>query len=315
MTRLQGCGTALVTPMKPNGDVDYPNLRALVEWQIAEGVHFLVPCGSTGEAATMLPEERAEVVRTVVEVARGRVKIVAGATSNDTRLAAEEAKRMAAAGADYILSATPYYNKPTPEGLYCHFGAVADAAGKPVILYNVPGRTSVNLDAATALRLACREGIAGVKEASGNLGQIMEIIKGRPDHFSVLSGDDAIALAVVAAGGDGLISVVSNEAPGPAARLIHAALEGNLEEARSIHYRLLALMNANFIESNPIPVKWALHAMGKIDAGIRLPLVPLSEGKRPALLAALREAGITTDTLTPVPSPSRERGRPTRRRK
>ena len=292
--RLQGCGTALVTPMKTSGDVDYSKLRALVEWQIADGIHFLVPCGSTGEAATLSPEERAQVVATVVEVARGRVKIVAGATSNDTRLATEEAKRMAQAGADYILSATPYYNKPTPEGLYRHFGAAADAAGKPVILYNVPGRTSLNMDAATTLRLACRAGIAGVKEASGNLGQIMDIIKGRPEGFSVLSGDDAIALAIVAAGGDGLISVASNEAPGPMAHLTSAALQGDMDSAREIHYRLLSLMNANFVESNPIPVKWALHAMGKIDVGIRLPLVPLSKGKRPALLAALREAGIAT---------------------
>ena len=292
--RLQGCGTALVTPMTASGEVDYPKLRALVEWQIAEGIHFLVPCGTTGEAATLSPDERVQVVRTVIEVARGRVRIVAGATSNDTRAATDEAKRMAQAGADYILSATPYYNKPTPEGLYRHFGAVADAAGRPVVLYNVPGRTSVNMDAATTLRLASRAGIAGVKEASGNLGQIMDVIQGRPEHFSVLSGDDAIALAVVAAGGDGLVSVASNEAPGLMARLIDAALKSDLTAARQIHYRLLALMNANFVESNPIPVKWALQAMGKIDAGIRLPLVPLSEAKRPALLAALQEAGIAT---------------------
>ena len=297
--RLRGCGTALVTPMKANGHVDYGKLRSLVEWQITEGIHFLVPCGTTGEAVTLSADERAEVVRTVIEVARQRVSVVAGATSNDTRTAAEEAKRMVEAGADYILSATPYYNKPTMEGLFRHFGAVADAAGKPVILYNVPGRTSVNMDAATTLGLAAVAGIAGVKEASGNLGQIMEIIRGRPDHFSVLSGDDAVALAVVAMGGDGLVSVASNEVPGPMAQLVDAALKADLKAARAIHYRLLPLMNANFIESNPIPVKAALHAMGKIDAGIRLPLVPLSESKRPALLAALREAGIA---LTPVPS-------------
>jgi 4-hydroxy-tetrahydrodipicolinate synthase len=293
MSRLQGCGTAIVTPMKANGDLDIACLKAFVEWQIAEGIHFLVPCGTTGEAVTLSPEERLEVVRTVVTVAKGRVKVIAGATSNDTRAATAEAKRMADAGADFILSATPYYNKPTPEGLYRHFGAVADAAGKPVVLYNVPGRTSVNMDAATTLRLAGRTGIAAVKEASGNLGQIMEIIKRRPEHFSVLSGDDAIALAVIATGGDGLISVASNEVPGPLARMVTAALKANLEEARAIHYRLLALMNVNFVESNPIPVKAALHAMGKIEPGIRLPLVPLSDSKRPELLAALREAGVT----------------------
>lgn len=290
--RLQGCGTALVTPMKSNGEVDYAALKMLVEWQIAEGIHFLVPCGTTGEAVTLSPDERAEVVKTVVGVAKGRVKVVAGATSNDTRLAVEETKRMAAAGADYILSATPYYNKPTMEGLYRHFGAVADAGGKPVVLYNVPGRTSVNMDAATTLRLAGRQGIAAVKEASGNLGQIMEIIKERPENFAVLSGDDAFALAVVALGGDGLVSVASNEVPGPMAKLIDAGLKGDYAAARKLHYQLLTLMNTNFIESSPIPVKWALHAMGKIGEGIRLPLVPLSEARRPTLIAALREAGI-----------------------
>ena len=292
MSRLQGCGTALVTPMKTNGDLDIACLKALVEWQIAEGIHFLVPCGTTGEAVTLSPEERVEVVRTVVAVAKGRVKVIAGATSNDTRLATAEAKRMADAGADLILSATPYYNKPTAEGLYRHFGAVADAAGRPVVLYNVPGRTSVNMDAATTLRLAGRAGITAVKEASGNLGQIMEIIKRRPDNFSVLSGDDAIALAVIAAGGDGLISVASNEVPGPLSRMATAALKSNLTDARAIHYQLLTLMNVNFVESNPIPVKAALQAMGKIEGGIRLPLVPLSDARRPEVMAALREAGV-----------------------
>jgi len=309
--RLRGCGTALVTPMSAGGDVDYRALQALVDWQITEGIRFLVPCGTTGEAATLSPDERVEVVKTVSAAARGRVQIVAGATSNDTRAAADEAKRMAGAGADYILSACPYYNKPTPEGLYRHFAAVADAGGKPVILYNVPGRTSVNMDAATTLRLAGRTGIAGVKEASGNLGQIMEVIRDRPGSFSVLSGDDAIALAVVAMGGDGLVSVASNEAPGPMSRLLDAALNGDLAAAREIHFRLLSLMNVNFIESNPIPVKWALHLMGRIDPGIRLPLVPLSEARRPAVLAALRDAGITP---APDPAPQRERGRKAKHR-
>jgi 4-hydroxy-tetrahydrodipicolinate synthase len=278
--------------MKHNGEVDYAALRSLVDWQIAEGIHFLVPCGTTGEAVTLTPDERVQVVRTVVEVSGRRVKVVAGATSNDTRAAVAEAKRMAEAGADYILSATPYYNKPTMEGLYRHFGAVADGAGTPVVLYNVPGRTSVNMDAATTLRLARREGIAAVKEASGNLSQIMDILKGRPDHFSVLSGDDALALPVIALGGDGVISVASNEVPGPMARMTDAALTGDRATAQKLHYAMLNLMNTNFVESNPIPVKAALQAMGKIDAGIRLPLVPLSDSKRPALIAALREAGV-----------------------
>ena len=199
---------------------------------------------------------------------------------------------MVAAGADLILSASPYYNKPTPEGQYRHFAEVADAAGKPVILYNVPGRSAVNLDAATCLRLARRGGFAGVKEASGNVGQIMEILQDRPDGFSVLSGDDALALAVIALGGDGVISVAANEVPGPMARLVDLALRGDVAGAREVHYRLLDLMNANFIESNPIPAKAALVAMGRIAGGIRLPLVPLSETHRPTLLAALRRTGV-----------------------
>jgi len=291
MKRLSGCGTALVTPMTQAGEVDYPALQALVDWQIAEGIHFLVPCGTTGEAQTLSDDERAGVVRTVVKTARGRVPVVAGATSNDTRAAAREARAMGDLGADFILSASPYYNKPTQEGQYRHFSTVADAAGKPVILYNVPGRTAVNLDASTTLRLAARSGIAGIKEASGNLGQMMEILKGRPEHFAVLSGDDGFALALVALGGDGVISVASNEVPGQMARLMNACLGGDFASARVLHLRLLNLMNTNFVESNPIPVKAALAAMGKIAGGIRLPLVPLSESKRPLLLEALREAG------------------------
>ncbi len=291
MRRLQGCGTALVTPMTAEGTLDEPRLRALVEWQIAEGVHFLVPCGTTGEAATLSPDERRQVVRAVTEVAGGRVKIIAGATSNATELATQEARAMADAGADYILTAAPYYNKPTAEGLYRHFGAVADAAGRPLIVYNVPGRTAVNMDAQLTLRLAATDGIHGIKEASGNLGQMMEILRARPEHFSVLSGDDALTLALIALGGDGVVSVVANETPGLMARLVNLGLTGDLADARELHYRILPLMNANFIESNPIPVKAALNAMGRIDAGIRLPLVALSDSKRPTLIEALKEAG------------------------
>ena len=291
MRRLQGCGTALVTPMTADGTLDEPRLRALVEWQIAEGVHFLVPCGTTGEAATLSPDERRQVVRAVTEVAGGRVKIIAGATSNATELATQEARAMADAGADYILTAAPYYNKPTAEGLYRHFGAVADAAGRPLILYNVPGRTAVNMDAQLTLRLAATDGIHGIKEASGNLGQMMEILRARPEHFSVLSGDDALTLALIALGGDGVVSVVANETPGLMARLVNLGLTGDLAAAQELHYRILPLMNANFIESNPIPVKAALNAMGRIDAGIRLPLVALSDSKRPTLIEALKEAG------------------------
>jgi len=291
MTQLTGCGTALVTPMTAAGAVDIPRLEALVRWQIDSGIHFLVPCGTTGEATTLSPAERGDVVRAVARAAAGRVRVVAGATSSSTALAVEEARAMAAAGADYILSATPPYNKPTQEGLYRHFAAVADGAGKPVILYNVPGRTAINLTAATTLRLAERAGIAGVKEASGDLGQIMAILKDRPAAFSVLAGDDGVGLSVIAMGGEGVISVAANEVPGPMASMVDAARRGDLDEARRIHYRLFNLMRANFLESNPIPVKAALHAMGRLDVGIRLPLVALSDIHRPALLAALREAG------------------------
>ncbi len=291
MTRLTGCGTALVTPMTPAGELDRPRLEALVQWQIDAGVHFLVPCGTTGEAVTLSLPERVEVVRLVAEVAAGRVPVVAGATSNNTALGVDEARAIVGAGADYLLSATPYYNKPTPDGLYRHFGAIANAAGKPVILYNVPGRTGLNLTADTTLRLAELPGIVGIKEASGDLLQIMTVLRDRPADFSVLAGDDAVALAMIALGGDGVISVVANEVPAAMARLATAARSGRIDEARTLHYRLLNLMRANFIESNPIPVKAALQAMGRIDGGIRLPLVPLSDTHRPALLAALREAG------------------------
>jgi 4-hydroxy-tetrahydrodipicolinate synthase len=291
MARLTGCGTALVTPMTAGGAVDLPRLEALVRWQIDSGVQFLVPCGTTGEAVTLSLAERVEIVRLVVRIAAGRVPGVAGASANNTAVGVEEARAIAAAGADYLLSATPYYNKPTPEGVVRHFGALADAGGKPLILYNVPGRTGLNMGAATTLRLAQRPEIAGVKEASGDLDQIMTVLRDRPPGFTLLAGDDAVALALLALGGDGVISVVANEVPGAMTRLVAAARAGDLDEARRLHYRLLNLMRVNFIESNPIPVKAALEAMGRIEGALRLPLVPLSAVHGPALLAALREAG------------------------
>ena len=291
MSQLRGCGTALVTPMTEAGALDLPRLEALVAWQIDAGTRLLVPCGTTGEAVTLLPEERLDVVRTVVRAAGGRATVVAGATSTSTAFAVAEAKAMAAAGADYILSAAPPYNKPTAEGLYRHFAAVADGAGRPVVLYNVPGRTASNIPAAITLRLARLPGIAAIKEASGNLTQVMAILRDRPEGFSVLAGDDTYALALMALGGDGVISVAANEVPAQMAAMVDAALRADLERARTLHYRLLPLMQANFLESNPIPVKAALHAMGRLDPGIRLPLLPLSDEHRPALLAALREAG------------------------
>jgi 4-hydroxy-tetrahydrodipicolinate synthase len=287
MTGLQGCGTALVTPFTDAGAVDFAALRALVDWQIKEGIDFLVPCGSTGEAQTMDEGERERVVASVLEVAAGRVPVMAGATSNDTARAVAETRRMCRLGVDYILSATPYYNKPTQEGLYRHLAAVADASEKPVVLYNVPGRTSVNLQPATALRLAEHPNVVGIKEASGDLKQVMEILAARPAGFAVLSGDDWLALPIITAGGDGLISVASNELPGPMTAFVHLVLSGNLDAARAWHYRLLPLMDANFLETNPAPVKAALAHMGKIHNVLRLPLVPASEATCRALRQAL----------------------------
>ena len=287
MTRLQGCGTALVTPFADDGALDLPALRALVEWQIAEGIDFLVPCGSTGEAQTLDDGERERVVATTVEVAAGRVPVMAGATSNDTARAVAETRRMCRLGVDYILSATPYYNKPSQTGLERHFGAVADASTRPVVLYNVPGRTAVNLAPRTALKLATHGNVAGIKEASGDLHQVMLILRDRPTDFAVLSGDDWLAFPIVTAGGDGLISVVSNEVPAQATALVRHSLAGELEAAREWQYRLLPLMDANFLETNPTPVKAALAAMGRIRNVLRLPLTPASSQTAAALAAAL----------------------------
>jgi 4-hydroxy-tetrahydrodipicolinate synthase len=292
MTRLQGCGTALVTPFTDGGEVDYPALRALVEWQIAERIDFLVPCGSTGEAQTLDDSERERVVAAVVETAAGRVPVMAGATSNDTARAVAEARRMCRLGADYILTATPYYNKPTQAGLFRHFTAIADASTKPICLYNVPGRTAVNLQPAVTLQLAEHANVMGIKEASGDLAQVMQILRGRPERFAVLSGDDWLTLAIVAAGGDGLVSVASNEMPGPMRTLVHLMLAGDLEKARGWHYRLLPLMDANFLETNPAPVKAALALTGRIRNVLRLPLVPVTEKTRTAMAATLKDLGV-----------------------
>ncbi|HWB40150.1 MAG TPA: 4-hydroxy-tetrahydrodipicolinate synthase [Gemmatimonadales bacterium] len=292
MTRLQGCGTALVTPFTDRGDVDYRALRALVEWQIAERIDFLVPCGSTGEAQTLEDAERERVVAAVVETAAGRVPVMAGATSNDTARAVAEARRMCRLGAEYILTATPYYNKPTQGGLYRHFTAIADASTKPICLYNVPGRTAVNLLPATTLQLSEHPNVMGIKEASGDLAQVMQILRGRPERFAVLSGDDWLTLAIVAAGGDGLVSVASNEMPGPMRALVHLMLAGDVEKAREWHYRLLPLMDANFLETNPAPVKAALALTGRIRNVLRLPLVPVTEKTRTALATTLKDLGV-----------------------
>ena len=279
---MRGCATALVTPFTPDGAVDLPRMRALVERQIAGGVKLLVPCGTTGERATMSDEEGRQVIAATIEVAKGRARVVAGAGSNNTAHAIEQAREAAKLGADGVLIVAPYYNKPTQEGLLAHFGAVAKAvAPLPVMMYNVPGRTASNIQAATTLKLA-REvpNIVAIKEASGDLAQIMAILRERPAGFRVLSGDDAVTLPLIALGADGIVSVVSNEVPDLMARLTDLALAGKWDDARALHYRLLPLMEVNFIESSPGPVKAAMTMMGLLEEQFRLPLVPIKDASR-----------------------------------
>ena len=288
--RLFGCGTALVTPFAADGSLDEPALRALVDWQLAEGVHYLVPCGSTGEAATLSPAEHRRVVEVVVEQVRGRVPVVAGAGSNDTRKAIALSREMQAAGATHLLHVSPMYSKPPQRGIVAHFNAVADATDLPIIAYNVPGRTASNMEAATTLALAQVPNIVGIKEASGDLDQITEIIRERPAHFAVISGDDAITPAVIAAGGDGVISVVSNATPRLMARLVERCRAGDEREVQRLVEQLGPWMKAAFVESNPLPVKAALAMMGKIQNVLRLPLVPLAPAHRAAVRTALAAA-------------------------
>ena len=295
---LRGCATALVTPFTATGAVDEERLRALIEYQIAGGVRLLVPCGTTGESATMTEEEDQQVIKLTIEAARGRARIIAGTGSNATSAAIEYSRAARSLGADAVLVVAPYYNKPTQEGLYTHFRAVAEAVNDvPVVIYNVPGRTSCNIAAPTALRLAREvENIVGVKEASGDLSQIMAILRGRPESFRVLSGDDALTLAMIALGADGLISVASNEAPEMMSRMVEMALAGDWAAARALHYKLLPLMETNFIESSPGPVKAALAMMNLIEENYRLPLVPVQEKSRARLREVLDEIGLLKGT-------------------
>lgn len=289
---LRGTLTALVTPFRDDGEVDERCLADLARWQVASGVTGLVPCGTTGEGATLSDGEHERVVATVVEAAEGRVPIVAGCGTNDTRRTVLAARRAAAAGADALLVVTPYYNKPNRSGMLAHYRAVCEAAGRPVVVYNVPGRTGQNLGAETILRLAELPGVAGVKEASGNLEQITAVLAGRPDGFAVLSGDDALALATVALGADGLISVVSNEAPEETSAMIAAAIAGDLARAREAHFRLLPLMRANFLETNPVPVKAAMAILGRASGAVRAPLGPPEPSTVAAVRAAIERVGL-----------------------
>jgi 4-hydroxy-tetrahydrodipicolinate synthase len=277
-----------VTPFGRDGSVDEPAVRRLARRQIDAGVHFLVPCGTTGESPTLTEDERVRIVAAVAAEARGDVPVLAGAGGYNTREVVHVGRRMRDAGATGLLSVTPYYNKPTPDGLVEHYRAIAGEVELPVIVYNVPGRTGCNVDPATLARLAALPGIVGVKEASGNMTQMCEVLRAVPDGFLVLSGDDALTVPLMSIGGHGVISVASNEVPGEMARMVEAAERGDFTAARERHAALLSLMQVNFIESNPIPVKCAMAAMGLVEEVYRLPLVPPREASRARILEVLR---------------------------
>jgi 4-hydroxy-tetrahydrodipicolinate synthase len=290
--KIQGCGTALVTPFKPDGTIDVDTLRKLVQFQLQEGIDFLVPCGTTGETPTLEKEEYLGIIRVVVQEAGGEVPIIAGAGGNSTHHVCELAKEISGLGAQGILSVAPYYNKPTQEGIFRHFTAIAESTELPVILYNVPGRTSSNIEPATVSRLSKIDNIIGIKEASGSIVQQVEVLRAVAPDFAVLSGDDAFTFPLMALGGAGVISVASNEVPGGMTRLTHLLLEGKIEQARNLNVLLFPLMQANFLESNPIPVKAALAMMGMVEEVYRLPLVPMRIENRDKLEKVLAELGL-----------------------
>jgi 4-hydroxy-tetrahydrodipicolinate synthase len=290
---LSGCGTALVTPFRADGAVDEQSLVRLVNWQVESGIDFLIPCGTTGEASTLSEAEHLHVVEAVVSAVAGRVAVYAGCTHNATSEAVARARKLAKiAGLTGLLTANPYYNRPGQEGQYQHFRAIAESVDLPVLLYNIPSRTGVNLDAATALRLGEIENIIGIKESSGNLGQITEIIGNAPRGFAVFAGDDGIALPVMALGGAGLISVASNAIPAQMAQMVRAAMTGDWTTARSMNSKYLKLMQAHFCEPSPAPVKAVLALMGRCDETLRLPMVPVSAATRKKLHALVDELGL-----------------------
>ncbi|KDB07513.1 Dihydrodipicolinate synthase [Burkholderia sp. lig30] len=290
--QIRGSIPAIVTPMLEDGSLDLPAFRKLIDWHIEEGTDALVVVGTSGESATLNVEEHILMIRTAVEHAAKRIPIIAGAGGNSTAEAIELTRHAKAVGADATLQVVPYYNKPTQEGMYRHFKAIAEAVDLPVILYNVPGRTVADMTNETILRLAQVPGIIGVKEATGNIDRAAHLIKGAPAHFAIYSGDDPTAIALMLLGGHGNISVTANVAPRAMSALCRAALADDVKTAREIHMKLLSLHKNLFIEANPIPVKWALQAMGKIQGGIRLPLTPLDERCHEAVRSALVEAGV-----------------------
>jgi 4-hydroxy-tetrahydrodipicolinate synthase len=299
-----GTGTALVTPFRRDGSLDETTLQALVKRQIDAGIDFLVPCGTTGESPTLTHDEHLRVVQITVEVAKGKVPVLAGAGGYNTAEVIALARELAQLGADGILSVTPYYNKPTQEGLFQHYRAIAEAVPLPIILYSVQGRTGVNIEPGTVKRLAEIENIVGIKEASGNVSQMAAILNAAPDEFIVLSGDDAITLPVISLGGRGVISVVSNEIPAEMSQLTRLALQGDFSGARAIHRRYHSLMEINFVESNPIPVKAAMAEMGLLEAAWRLPLVVPKAENQARIRAVLEALGLVS---RPAAAPTVER--------
>jgi len=289
---FKGCGTAMVTPFRGDGSLDEETLRKLILRQIEAGVDCLVPCGTTGESPTLTHEEHVRVVEITVELAKGRVPVVAGAGGYNTAEVIAMARELGAVGVDGILSVTPYYNKPTQEGLYQHYRAIAEAVALPIVLYSVQGRTGINIEPATVVRLAAIQNIVGIKEASGSIAQMAAILNSVPDHFVVLSGDDAITLPLIALGGRGVISVVSNEIPAEMSEMVRLAVRGNIWGAREIHRRFHPLMEVNFVESNPGPVKTAMAEMGLLEPVWRLPLVAPKRENRERITGVLNSLGL-----------------------
>ncbi len=289
---ITGSLVAIVTPMREDGSLDLDAYRRLIDWQIAEGTNAIVAVGTTGESATVDPSEHVELIRVAVEAARGRVKVIAGTGANSTSEAIELTAHAKRVGADASLQVVPYYNRPNQEGMYRHFRAIAEAVDMPIVLYNVPSRTAADLSVETALRLTQVPGIVGIKDASGDLSRVVEMRRRGPGNFAQYSGNDDSALAFMLLGGQGVISVTANVAPRAMSQMCAAALAGDLLRARALNERLMPLHQRLFVEPSPIPTKWALAKMGRISAGLRLPLVPLSAAGQEAVIGALREAGV-----------------------
>ena len=289
---IRGCGTALVTPFRRDGSLDEAALRRLVQFQLREGIDFLVPCGTTGENPTLEHDEYLRVIQITLEEANGKVPVIAGVGGNNTKKVIENTRDVRALGVQGVLAVAPYYNKPTQEGLYQHFKAIAESADLPVVLYNVPSRTASNIEPATVARLSKIPNIAAIKEASGSIVQQMEVLNSVVPGFAVLSGDDAFMFPLMALGGKGVICTSSNQIPAPMTKLTHLLLESKYDEARKLHFQLLPLMQANFIETNPIPVKAGLAMMGMIEEVYRLPLVPMRPENRAKLEKVMAAQGL-----------------------